>query len=76
MTPVLILQTVRQWPLGTRLTLVQDILKTVQQEQEGTSFKRKKTLHQALGLAATDQPAPTDAEVSGWLDERRNERHG
>lgn len=37
---------------------------------------RPQTLSQALGLLATDQPAPTDAEVEQWLAEVRLEKYG
>jgi hypothetical protein len=37
---------------------------------------RSRTLSQALGLLATEQPAPTDAEVKKWLTEARLEKYG
>ena len=76
MTRELVLQTVRQWTFDERLALVQDVLNTLRPQQEKISFTREKTLDQALGLAATDEPAPTDAEVKQWLDEHRMERYG
>ena len=36
---------------------------------------RPRTLSQALGLLATDQPAPTDADVEKWLTEARLEKY-
>ena len=37
---------------------------------------RRRTLSQALGLLATDEPAPSDAEVTEWLREARLEKYG
>ena len=67
-----VLNTVRQWPPTRRLTLVQDVLKTLATEMTSTQ-PRCKTLHKALGLLATNRPAPSDAEIQQWLDERRME---
>jgi hypothetical protein len=39
-----------------------------------TTRPRRNTLDKAWGLLATDQPAPSDAEIQRWLDERRAER--
>lgn len=38
--------------------------------------QRQRTLDRALGLLATDQPAPTDEEVEQWLEEHRQEKYG
>lgn len=46
-----------------------------QRGQSGTRT-RKPTLDRALGLLATDQPAPTDADVEQWLEEHRQEKYG
>jgi len=32
---------------------------------------KRNTLEKALGLLATDQPAPSDEKVQRWLDEHR-----
>ena len=34
------------------------------------------TLSLALGIGATDGPAPTDAVIEDWLEEHRRERYG
>ncbi|MBK9944705.1 MAG: hypothetical protein IPP13_24180 [Kouleothrix sp.] len=69
-----VLQTVRSWSAAERLTLIQDVLRTL------TLVDRPQrphpTLDQARGLLRTDRPTPTDAEVAQWLDERRQERFG
>ena len=37
---------------------------------------RRPTLHQALGLAATDRPPPSDEDVERWLEEERMKKYG
>ena len=70
-----VIETVRDWPAASRLSLVQDILKTLALEVENSRSKRN-TLEKALGLLATDQPAPSDTDVQQWLDEHRMEKYG
>jgi hypothetical protein len=70
-----VLKTVRQWPPERRLALVQDVLSTLAPEVSSSQPKRK-TLEEALGLLATDQPAPSDDEVQQWLNARRMEKYG
>ena len=69
-----IIEIVRDWPPASRLSLVQDVLKTLALEVENAQSKRN-TLEKALGLLATDQPAPSDTEVQQWLDEHRIEKY-
>lgn len=66
-----ILAAVQQWPAPQQMALVQDVLKTLE-----LARPRQATLSRALGLLATDQPAPTDEEVKQWLDEHRMEKYG
>lgn len=75
MTYETILQTIHNWPPARRLTLVQDILKTLAPEVE-TTRPRRSTLEQARGLLATSQPPPSDTDVERWLDEHRLEKYG
>jgi hypothetical protein len=70
-----VLQTVRQWPPDRRLALVRDVINTLATEVF-PSRPRRKTLEKALGLLATSRPAPSDAEIQQWLDERRMEKYG
>jgi len=65
-----VVNTVRQWPPDQRVVLVQDILNTLTSDI-ASPRPRRKTLKKALGLLATGQPAPSDAEVRQWLDEVR-----
>jgi hypothetical protein len=41
------------------------------QYKSGAPRPQRATVHKAFGLLATDRPAPTDAEVQQWLEERR-----
>ena len=41
-----------------------------------TPLKMEPTLPKALGLLASDRPAPTDEQVQAWLDEHRMEKYG
>ena len=68
-----VLQTVRQWPPDRRFALVRDVINTLETEVS-PSRPRRKTLKKALGLLATNRPAPSDAQVQQWLDERRTDR--
>ncbi len=70
-----VLNTVRQWPPDRRFALVQDVINTLASEVAHPR-PRHKTLEKALGLLATDQPAPSDAEIQQWLDEHRMEKYG
>jgi len=70
-----ILQTVHEWPPVQRFTLVQDILKTLSPKSESPR-PRQNTLEKALGLLATNYPAPSDVEVKQWLNEHRTEKYG
>lgn len=64
-----VLKTVEAWPPDQRLTLVQDILKTLG-SQSHASRPRRNTLKRALGLLETVSP-PSDEEVKQWLEEER-----
>jgi hypothetical protein len=68
-----ILEAVRQWPDARRLTLVQDVLKTLEPEAR---LRQKQTLPQALGLLETSAPPPSDEEIRQWLEDHRTEKYG
>ena len=70
-----VIEIIRDWPPASRFSLVQDVLKTLAPEVESSRSKRN-TLEKALGLLATNQTAPSDAEVKQWLDEHRMEKYG
>ncbi len=75
LTPETILTEVRQWSAADRLALIQALLQTLH-PAPGSDAPRIPTLSRALGLAATDQPPPDDAQVETWLDEHRQEKYG
>ena len=70
-----VLDAVRQWSPDRRFTLVRDVLNTLAPEV-AHHRPRRKTLEKALGLLATSQPVPSDAEIKQWLDEHRMEKYG
>jgi len=69
-----VLNAVRQWSPDRRFALVQNVLNTLASEAPSPR-PRCKTLEKALGLLATGQPAPSDAEIQQWLDEHRVEKY-
>jgi hypothetical protein len=69
-----VLQTVHRWPPAQRLALAQEMLKTLSADIEPRP--KRNTLAKALGLLRTEYPAPTDAEIKNWLNERRLEKYG
>lgn len=73
MTYEAILETIHQWPSTKRLTLVQDILQTL---MPPPASHPRHTLERALGMLASDQPAPSDDDIQRWLEERRMEKYG
>jgi len=68
-----VLRAVHTWPAAKRYLLVQDLLRTIEPKEQET--RRPDTLSQALGLLATDQPAPSDEEVARMLNERRTKKY-
>ena len=70
-----VVEQVKEWPADERLALVQDILRTLE-PQLGTSDHQEGTLDKALGLLASQYPAPADDTVRQWLRERRMEKYG
>lgn len=70
-----VLRTIGEWSLEWRLALIRDLAQSLQLDLT-VQQRRKPTLHKALGLLATDKPAPTDAQVKQWLEEHRLEKYG
>ncbi len=66
---------VKEWPADQRLALVQDILRTLV-PQLSASDHQEGTLDKALGLLASQYPAPTDDTIQQWIHERRMEKYG
>lgn len=70
-----VVKQVKDWPADERLALIQDILRTLKPDL-AASGRQEETLNKALGLLASQQPAPTDETVRQWLRERRVEKYG
>ena len=70
-----VVEQVKDWPADKRLALVQDILCTLKPNLVVPGLQEE-TLDKALGLLASQQPAPTDETVQQWLRERRMEKYG
>jgi hypothetical protein len=69
-----ILDIIHAWPAAQRCLLVQEVLKTLESENESTT--KRDTLSLALGLLTTDGPSPSDEEIAQWLDAHRLEKYG
>ena len=69
-----VLQVVRQWLPAQRYQLVFDVLVTLRSENR--ERRPHHTLEKAIGLLATGQSAPSDAEIEDWLSQRRQEKFG
>ncbi len=70
-----VLQLIRQWPPDQQISLVQSVLQSLAPKMGQLKRQPKDTLDQALGLLATTAPAPSDAQVQAWLEERRTEKY-
>lgn len=60
---------IRRWSPDRRLIWVHDILNTLPAAPKRP--QREPTLHRALGLLATERPAPSDEIIQQWLHERQ-----
>lgn len=69
-----VLKVVNAWTPKRRLALAHQILHDL--ERELAPRPRRPTLKEALGIAATDRPPPTDEEVKQWLEEERMKKYG
>ncbi len=71
-----VMKMIGTWTPDRRFMLVKDVLNTLEPEFQMTRPKRRQTLNKALGLLATNQPAPSDQEIKQWLDEYKLEKYG
>lgn len=60
--------------VSDRLALVSAIIESLQ-DMPGSVLDRSSAIKRMRGLLKTDQPAPTDAEVTAILEERRMEKY-
>ncbi len=79
----IVLDAIRIWPAARRLTLVQDVLKTLVPVVETNSgapddavARRREALTRLRGIGATGASPPSDAEVQEWLAEERLKKYG
>lgn len=70
-----VMQVVLNWPSDKRLSLVQEVLRTLQSDIKHPG-RRRHPLNEALGLAATEGPPPSDEDVRRILETSRMERYG
>lgn len=70
-----VLEKVRSWPPEMRLTLVEDLLRSLR------PLVRPKgrpgiPAEQVLGIGAGKAPPPDDETVKRWIEEHRGEKYG
>ena len=70
-----VLEQVRAWPADARLSLAEDLLRTLHQDVR-TTLPRGVPVEQVLGTAAGKGPPPDDETVRRWIEEYRLEKHG
>jgi len=68
-----VLKIVSEWPPEERIALASEVLATV---APPPSRPPRRTLDRALGLARTNGPVPSDADVRQMIDEHRREKYG
>lgn len=75
-----LMQVLSKWSPALKFTLIRDLLQslepavaTLQPTEDKASTS---TLGQALGLLATDEPAPNDDEIDQILVDARMEKYG
>lgn len=66
-------QQINQLPINERLALIQSLLASIEAETQPTQ-DIKAAIERMRGIAKTDAPAPTDAEVEQMLEEHRVEK--
>lgn len=75
-----LLQVISKWPPALKFTLIRDLLQSLEPAvatlQPVEPMMPTNTLAQALGLLATDEPAPSDDEVDQMLEDARMEKYG
>lgn len=61
--------------VSDRLALVEAIIRSLQNELRPRPPLPEGLVNEMIGLAKTDAPSPTDAEVEGMLEERLEEKY-
>lgn len=68
-----VLEIIHRWPAEQRVTLIRDVLKTLEPQDEPRHIEN--TLQLARGLLATNQSPPSDEDIARWLEEYRLEKY-
>jgi hypothetical protein len=63
---------IKDWPEDMRSSLASKILTSLEHETTGP----RKTVADLVGILSTDQPPPTDQDISRILDEERTRKYG
>ena len=73
-----ILNRVRDWPPGQRVTLARGILETLEDAESEPGGRRRggPTAEQVRTLLRVNRPGPDDETVRRWIDEHRMEKYG
>ena len=71
----LVLEQVRAWPPDARLSLAEDLLRSLHHDVRPT-LPRGVPVEQVLGVAAGKGPPPDDETVRRWIEEYRLEKYG
>lgn len=66
---------VQTWPPELRLSLAESVLGSLRGDVMRQGL-RGVPASVARGIAATDQPPPTDEQVETWLEERSQQKYG
>ena len=61
--------------VSDRLALVEAIIRSLQNELRPRLAVSEGLVNEMIGLAKTDAPSPTDAEVEGMLEQRLEEKY-
>jgi hypothetical protein len=70
-----VFEKVRSWPPEMRLTLAEDLLRSLHPEVRA-SDRRGVLADQIRGLGAGEGPPPDDDTVKRWIAEHRLEKYG
>ena len=71
-----ILDRVTSWPPERRITLARRVLESVDTSPASQGPRRGYSAAEVIALLNMPQPAPDDATVKRWTDERRIEKYG
>lgn len=70
-----VLERVEHWPAALRIHLARRLLESVD-VRDSQSPRRGWSAAEAMAAVNSRQPAPDDATVKQWVDERRMEKYG